>query len=584
MNFFVQQIVYYYSESGEIIPSEVLSVLAKPLGSLSQKEIETYNSVIGPAQYKIRAALLDRFRQLGNPMQEWSQQVNPYYRPIVEEIAAQVLGTENVANLPETVAPRVPYKPQKGKPESFIRRLSVPHISYRWVIAIVVIIVLIAAGGWSYYSSTEPSRMLNQVITEIENGEYQATLRHIDESREKYPDKSQTKKAEKLEPWAALGYAHELYASTRYGEAAYHFELASHEDDLELEALKGCAESYLAEAVVHSDNQEYEDGYECCESALDRAPQDYDINSLMTLRADILYNWGMQLKDQNMYAMSAIRFEKCYTEWPAGPLAQSARGHYVDMTVASNTNQPPNKNIASSGQIEVRIYNATMFKIRYFFSGPSSLYVDIDPNGTTTVFIPPGIYSRGYIADKGIFKFAAGTDLSDVRYGWNVTIPAPELVLNQGVGYDAALGRVVELVPTLPPELLACVEDLDYIEITDPALIQDLYGGYDPDRDTVGFTLNIPQEEVDRVIFHEWGHAYDDEYLDEEEKELYMELRGILQDTLWHNPDDYRGSVEEDFAEVFAVIFGNVKWINHTPFGPVINGDELKAFILKAAD
>ena len=583
MNFFVQQLVDYYAESGKTLPPEVLSVLAKPLTSLNQEEADIYNRFIGPSQQKIGAALLERLQQQGSNKHEWSQQVNQYYRPIVEEIAARMLGIEVSTPLPQTITTRVTYTRPEVKREGFFQRLSVPRISYWWVAAVFVLMALVITGTWFFISATAPSRMLNTIKDEVADGSYSSALQHIDEMREKYPDKEQTEEAEELEAGAALGYANELYASASYEKAAHYYELASHDDDLELEALTGCAGAYLAGAAVHSQNQEYEDGYECCKSALDNAPQGYDTNPIMATRADILYNWGMQLKNQNIYALSAIRFEKCFAEWPAGPLAQDALVNYVDMTAAGYTSQLPNKTTISNGQVEIRLSNPTSISVRFFFSGPVSIYYDLGPNGTITTFLPPGTYSEGFTAPDGAY-FEAGVTYEVLHGYWTITIPTPELASNQGAGYDAVMRRVDELEPTLPPELLACVEDLEYFQITDPTQVQDMYAGYDPADDSVGFTLNIPQEKIDRIIFHEWGHAYDDEYLDEEERELYMELRGMLPGTLWEDSDNYTGSVEEDFAEVFAVVFGKVEWMSHTPYGPVINQDELRSFILAAAD
>ncbi|MEW6555597.1 MAG: hypothetical protein AB1384_15090 [Actinomycetota bacterium] len=586
MNFFIQQLVDYYAEGGKTLPPEVLSVLAKPLASLNQEEADIYNRFIGPSQQRISAALLERLQQQGSNKLEWSQQVNQYYRPIVEEIAARMLGLEVSAPLPQAVTARVAYARQGPARRSFLQRLSIPRISYWWVAAVVVVIALVTAGTWFYVSATAPSRMLNRIRGEVAAGSYSSALQHIDEMRVKYPDKEQTEEAEEFEPEAALGYAYELYANASYGEAARYFQLAGEDDDLESEALTACAGAYLAGATVHSQNHEYEEGYDCCELALDYAPQGYDVNPIMATRADLLYNWGMQLKSQNLYALSAIRFEKCFTEWPAGTHAQDALVNYVDMTASGYTNQLPNKATTSSGRLlEIRISNLTSYTGRYFFSGPSSLYVDIGPNGAATVFLPPGIYCRGFLPTGGSGRFTAGTDLTDARYiGWTITISPIEIAPTQGVGYDAVRSRVDQLEPTLPPEILECVEDLRYEQITDPIRAQDRYGDYDPSAEVVGFTPNIPSNMVDLVIFHEWGHAYDDEYLDAEEKERYKELRGILPDVLWNDPDNYSGSVEEDFAEVFAVLFGHAEWENHTPYGPVVNQDELRSFILAAAD
>jgi hypothetical protein len=196
----------------------------------------------------------------------------------------------------------------------------------------------------------------------------------------------------------------------------------------------------------------------------------------------------------------------------------------------------------------------------------------------------PGVYSEGYLLEDFGAKFEAGSNFTDTAYWWRITIPMPQPLSAGGVGFEDVMRRVDELEPGLPVEICDYITDLEYGIITDPEVPADHYGYYDPGSDTVSFAALVPADKVDRIIFHEWGHAFDDEYLDDEEREEYMRLRNILPGTAWGNPDDYMGSVEEDFAEVFAVVFGNVEWINHTPYGPIDNVDELRAMILLAVD
>ena len=63
-----------------------------------------------------------------------------------------------------------------------------------------------------------------------------------------------------------------------------------------------------------------------------------------------------------------------------------------------------------------------------------------------------------------------------------------------------------------------------------------------------------------------------------------MEMRNILPGTPWDNANA-AFSVEEDFAEVFAVIFSPTSvWTGYTAYGPVKEAGPLRDFILAAAD
>jgi tetratricopeptide (TPR) repeat protein len=586
MNFYVKHLSDYYSERGKQLPPQVIAVLEKPLAILNFEETEIYNTYIGPYQDKICAALLARYQGVGSPGDEWISQTNPYYRPVIEELVMQVLGLEAPSSLPEKIEPRIslehriPYQKRKSL------GLKLPHISMKWAVRIAVLLMIVALLGWWYLYATAPSRLLNKAKGELEAGEYAEAIHHLEELENKYPSEEETRVARAIKEYAALEYADILSMQDMFEEAINYYDIAAARSEYAREVKEGKTAAYYGWARTLNESSNYEESYKHCESARGCAPEGYDTIPIMELRADILYKWGMQLKNQSYYDMAALRFEKCYTEWPAGPLAQSALGDYVDMTVSSRTNLLPNKTVSSSGQIEIRIHNATAYTVRYFYSGPSSLYVDISPGEMKVVNVLPGIYSRGFMVAGYDGLFVVGTDFTDTRYGWDVEVTIP-MFQNSPVAvsdYDSVLNRAKELEANLPPEILDCVIDVRYERITDPVRAQDRYGDYTPDTDTVGFVLSIPSEGVDHIIFHEWGHAYSDEYLDEEEKKVYMELRGILPGTIWDIPENYSGSVEEDFADIFAVIFGNVEWINHTIYGPVINEEELRAMILLAAD
>jgi len=590
MNFFAQQLNDYFLESGKQLPPEVLAVFGKPIKGLNASEIDVYNSFIGPYQDKIRAALLDRFKRQGSPVREWAQQVNPYYRPLVEEFAAQILGMENTPRLPAALEARTVYAGPEKRREGFLGRLSFPHVSYKWVIAVVVVVALLAAGGWWLLAATAPSRMLHKVKGEVERGEYALALSHIEEMEEKYPDKEQTEEASDIKPWAALGYADELSERAQYEEAVSYYNIAEDESELEDEARLKSANTYAAWATALNGNGEHANCYECCEAALACAPEGFDAMPIMDLRAQALFSWGESLQGQGDYCAAAERFEKCYREWPAGPLANKALENYIDMTVAFYTESPPpGKSPTAGGNVKVNMINPTDYTWRFFFSGPSTICLDLAPHETRTIYLLPGIYNDvGVIESLMIYTSTAADDFSEPTGAyswWDVTLPFPEDVAPQGVAYEDIMSRIEELKATLPPEILECIEDIQYQPLSGGGTLGDSMAEYGPDEGTIYFDAAfITPEELDSTIFHEWGHVYSDNELDAEEKAAYMKLRDISPDIPWENWEEYYISVEEDFAEVFAVVFGNVAWSDYTWYGPVDEVEALREMILTAAD
>ena len=592
MNFFAQQLYDYFLEGGKQLPPEVLAVLGKPMSGLDTRDIEVYNTYVGPYQERIRTALQERFRQQGSPIREWSLQLNPYSRSIVEELAAQGMGVESAPRLPDTLAPRAVCREPDIKREGFLRGLTLPRISYRWVIAIVVVIALLAGGGWWLLHATAPSRALSRIKGEIEDGEYSLALRHIEEMEEKYPDKAQTEEAEGLKPRAALEYAKELQGMARYEEAVYYYGLAESGKTLREEASRGLADSYAAWAAELNGNGEYANSYECCESALSCAPADYDANPVKDLRAQVLFAWGESLRSQQDYFGAAERFEKCFREWPAGQLAGKALEGYIDMTVAYNCEAPPpSKTVTAGGSVKVNLINPTAYAWKFFFSGPSTMCVDLAPYETKTIFILPGIYNDvGVVESLMVSSYSTGDDFSKPTGSyswWDITMPPPEEIAGQGVAYDQIMARIDELEAQLPPEILDCVDDLAYQPLDTGGELGGSMAEYSPSENTIYFdAAYLPADELDSTIYHEWGHAYSDRYLDPEEKEAYMQLRDIAADIPWEDPDteDYYLSVEEDFAEVFAVVFGGAAWSDYSWYGPIADAEALKEMILTAAD
>jgi tetratricopeptide (TPR) repeat protein len=590
MNFFAQQLYCYFLESGKQLPPEVMEVLGKTLSGLNATDIEVYNGFVGPYQDKIREALRERFKQQGSPMREWSQQANPYYRPIVEELAAQALGMESAPRLPESLVKRDASREAQVRQAGKMRRLAIPRISYLWVIAAVVVIALLAGGGWLYLYVTAPSRALDRIRGEIERGEYSMAFQHIEEMEEKYPDKAQTEEAEDLKPQVALSHADELLAQASYEEAIRYYKEAGSGWELKKEAMLGCTNAYFAWAGVLNASGDNANSYECCESALANAPDDYDTTPIMDLRAQVLFSWGESLRGQQDYYGSAGRFEKCYREWPTGPLAGKALENYIDMSVAHHCNSaPPAKSVSAGGNVKVNLINPTDYAWTCFFSGPSTMCVDLAPHETKTIHILPGVYNEAFVIEtlKLSYHMVAEdfTKPTGSYSWWDMPMPYPEDVAPQGVAYEQIMARIDELEASLPPEILECVETLEYQPLDGGGAMSDSMAEYSPSENTIYFDAPyIPADELDATIFHEWGHAYSDRYLDQEEEEEYREIRDIAEGIPWEDYDNYYLSLEEDFAETFAVVFGGAAWEGYSWYGPVVDAEALKEMILSAAD
>jgi tetratricopeptide (TPR) repeat protein len=380
-----------------------------------------------------------------------------------------------------------------------------------------------------------------------------------------------------------------LYERARYEEAIFYYGSADSASELRLQAEQGRTNAYLAWAKALYESGEHANGYECCESALVCSPDGYDNAPIMDLRAQVLFAWGEALQAQSDYYSAAERFEKCYREWPAGPLANKALECYVDMTVAACTgNPPPGKSITAGGNVQIRIVNQSDYSFTCYFSGPSTMCFDLAPRERRTIYVLPGIYNTAFVIERIGSARSVGEDLSRPTGSyswWELTLPSPREVVPQGVTYDQIMARIEELKASLPPEVLECLAGVSYEQKSGGGMLSDALAEYDPREDTISFDpAVISPEDLDAIIFHEWGHAYSDAYLDGEEKDAYMELRDISPDIPWDDFDNYYLSVEEDFAEVFAVVVGNAPWDDYTWYGPVADVDSLREMILAAAD
>ncbi len=591
MNYFAQRLYDYFAEGGRELPPYILEVLSKPLTSLNAEEIDIYNRYIGPFQTQIRKALMDIYRGDGFPHREWAARISQYYQPVVESLVSQVLGLKGAADVPLELIVRLSHGKSGTKLQRLIRGFTIQRMSSRplkWLTITAAIIIALSLSGWLYLHFTASSRLYNKARDELAKGEYAPAMKHLEEFGKKYPGSDLAGEVDDLRADAALRYAEILVEDERFEEAVDTCKIANTRTDHRKEIEPLLTRAYFGWAGALSDSSNNAHAYECCETALAVAPPGYDTNPIKELRAEILFAWGGQLWDEGDYESAAERFEKCYTDWPAGPLANKAIQGYVDMIAAYFTEQPPpSKTMSSGGNVELRLVNQTAMTFRFFLSGPTSLYVDLAPGAHHTIYILPGVYSTGYVVDKVGGHFNAGENYSYPTLGrtwWELTMPAIEEKARPSLAYQDILDRMEKLKPALPAEIASSLSDVKYEQITDPARSADVYGEFIPSTDTIAFATRIPLAELSDTIFHEWGHAFSDFCLDDEEKAEYMQLRGLNPDTRWDNGGNYYLSVEEDFAEVFSVIFGSAEWDDYTWYGPVANPGELKAMIITAAD
>ncbi|MDY6796938.1 MAG: IPT/TIG domain-containing protein [Actinomycetota bacterium] len=316
MKDFVLLLSDYYLESGKQLPPQILAVLGKPLGSLNEQETQIYNRYIGPYQDRIRRALMDIYKRSGATHKEWSASLSPYYRPIIEELAAQVLGLEGHSNLPGAVEVRVPYREEKSLGRRMLERLPRPSLSITWAVVTAVVLAAISLSVWWLVAATAPSRLLGQARDELGGGEYAMAIRHCDELEERYPGKEQAREAEMVEAEAALYYAAELCERGRYEEAIDHYDIAGGKQRFADQADLGRAGAYVAWARALKDEGDLEGSYDCCEEALYHAPGGYDTVPVMDLRAEVLYAWGEELCAEGNYA--AISSDGRYVAFQSG--------------------------------------------------------------------------------------------------------------------------------------------------------------------------------------------------------------------------------------------------------------------------
>ncbi len=297
----------------------------------------------------------------------------------------------------------------------------------------------------------------------LERGEYEAAYRAYEDIRTRYAGKQEAIEAEGSQEAAAFAYAERLKGEARYEEALTYYDLAV-EHDVE----KCCADCHFARAGQLEAAGDYEKAFQQCENALKRAPADYDRNPIMQLRAEALFLWGDRFMQQGNYSAASSRFNKCLSEWPDGPLAGDAAVNYVDSTVASHSYQPPpSKEPAAAGRVELRIRNDSDAYSRFFFSGPSSLYVDLPAFTSNTIYLTPGIYQTLLTApDEHVKPYAAQDDYSEPTSSyswWEITIPALlEVPTGSGVSFEDILARLEQLKTTLPPELVGCLDGVEF--------------------------------------------------------------------------------------------------------------------------
>jgi len=75
-----------------------------------------------------------------------------------------------------------------------------------------------------------------------------------------------------------------------------------------------------------------------------------------------------------------------------------------------------------------------------------------------------------------------------------------------------------------------------------------------------------------RTILHEYGHVADFEWLDDELRREFAQLRGFPDDIPWrgnggHRMDDWEGSPSEDFAEALVAFWSSDQWDVRTDGG-----------------
>lgn len=161
--------------------------------------------------------------------------------------------------------------------------------------------------------------------------------------------------------------------------------------------------------------------------------------------------------------------------------------------------------------------------------------------------------------------------------------------LYPGVVMDYILSRVESLKREVPEPVVKCVANLRYLPGYDP--LQQTQSTYDPQSNAI--TINVWEiylEYVDNVVLHEWGHVYDQTYIDAREELEYKRLRGIPADAPWicYNPEDikeedYLKSVGEDFAEAFVLVIGGRNLLRKPYYGWIDNPSKIREWMLQAA-
>lgn len=588
VDFFAEELREYFA--GTSMPDELFRVVSLPPGSLGLVDAMTYNACVGPYREKIRAALARRFLETGEPGELWASQLQSGSRSIAGQLAAEAIGLSQPDSLPLSITvPAAPvYYPATGKGRRFSRvALRMPSKKGLITGVAVLLALLLAIGGLSFYAhATAPSRALRHANDEFASGDYGEAYRDYERIYEDYYDRPQADEARLKMYEAAYAYAEELKADGDFKQAIEYYDLA-----VGYEVNRGAADSRFGWARQLETAGDYEAAFEQCEEILAGAPSDYDWYAVMDLRAEILYLWGESYMQQGQYAPAASRFNKCLSEFPDGRLAGGVMPLFVDCMVSTYSQKPPtSKKASAAGESEVRISNPSGTYQRVYFSGPGSTYVDLPPGSSTTAHLTPGWYdillAAPYDEIQPILDSLDCRKPTSSGYYWEMTLPSltwDGTVTEAGVSYEEIVARAEQLKAGLPPEIAQYLGDVEYMPGGENSLSMDRTRGMTfPARDIVYFNAGlISPDEVDNTIFHEWGHILSYSCLSNNEREEYMELRGILEGTPWDDKSNYMASVEEDFCEVFSAVFGNTGWEGYTIYGAVADPDQMKQFFLE---
>ncbi|HUF97468.1 MAG TPA: hypothetical protein VMM60_05010 [Ilumatobacter sp.] len=176
---------------------------------------------------------------------------------------------------------------------------------------------------------------------------------------------------------------------------------------------------------------------------------------------------------------------------------------------------------------------------------------DIAPDDTFTV--------RVWIEDEGAHTVCLGGECGRV-YTLEPNAQNPEEVIAL-IEQAMPLAQQVVDHPTLFPDWT--------VEIG--GLLSGTGGTTDAERKVVTIYRNRNRTVDDfvRTIVHEMGHVADEEWLDDDERAMYLSIRGIPAGTPWRieaalSLDEWQLQPSEDFAEVMALIWSDGQYMPRT--------------------